>query len=153
MISKFLISVGVFLSFFSFSAMAASEVFEVRAILRQAIAITEIAFLNFGTIEIPTGAPTPFTIAASSGAQLNGGNAAEFGVTGEAAQTATVSITPSVTATVGATTLTFNLTLSTTSITFPTANIFVGGNVTVPVGADSGTYSNTVDATLTILYN
>ena len=152
MFRKLIISAGVFLSFFSYSAMAATEVFEVRAILRAAIAIIEVDFLNFGTIEIPTGSPTLFTIAASGGAQLNGGNAAEFSVTGEAVQTATVSVTPSVTATVGLTTLTFNLTLSTTSITFPTANIFVGGNVTIPVGADSGNYSDTT-ATLTILYN
>ena len=51
--------------------------------------------------------------AAASGAQLNGGNAAEFSITGEAAQLANVTITPSVGITVGGTTLTFNLTLST----------------------------------------
>ncbi|MCH7477562.1 MAG: hypothetical protein IIA14_05620 [SAR324 cluster bacterium] len=34
MFRKLIISAGVFLSFFSYSAMAATEVFEVRAILR-----------------------------------------------------------------------------------------------------------------------
>ena len=155
MFRKLPIIIAVLLSGFVLPALATDEIFEVRATLRQPIAITEVAFLNFGTIDVPT-APTLFTINPVTGAQLNGGNAAEFNVTGEPSTAVTVSVTASVTATVAATTLTFNLTPAPNGAgTFDgtgALTVFVGGDVTVNSGADSGLYSNAVDGTLTVIY-
>ncbi len=152
---KIPIILAVLLSGFVLPALATDEVFEVRATLRQPIVITEVAFLNFGTIDVPF-SPTLFTINPASGAQLNGGNAAEFTIAGENSAAVTVSVTASVTATVGVTTLTFNLTPSpsggTTLDGAGALTVFVGGDVTVNAGADPGVYTNAVDATLTVIY-
>jgi len=155
---KFVIVLAVLLGALALPAFATTEVFEVRATLRQPIAITEVANLDFGIIEIPA-SPTLFTIVNTSNSsvtQLNGGHSAEFDVTGEASTAVTVSVTSSVTATVNLTTLTFNLTVNPSGAsTFDGSgnlNVIVGGNVTVGPTADSGVYSNTTDATLTVVY-
>ena len=116
------------------------------------IAITEVNALDFGLIDVPA-VPTTFTVTPASGAQPGAGigaNAAEFAITGEAPFSAGVSVTPSVMAPVGATTLTFILTISSATVTFPTGNVFVGGSVLVPTTADPGNYPTT--AIITIIY-
>ena len=150
---KFAIMLAAMLTGFVMPALATTEVFEVRATLRAPISITEVAFLNFGTIDVP-GAPTLFTINAVTGAQLNGGNAGEFTIGGEPSTAVTVSVTPSVPITVGGTTLTFNLTTSGSGSTNGAGamTVFVGGGVTVSPGADSGVYSDSSTGTLTVIY-
>ena len=116
------------------------------------IAITEVNGLDFGLIDVPA-VPTTFTVTPTSGAQPGAGigaNAAEFAITGEAPFSAAVSVTTPVMATVGATILTFNLTISSATVTFPTGNVFVGGSVLVPTTADPGNYLTI--STLTIIY-
>ena len=136
------------------SLYAASSTFNVQMMIRQPIAITQVSALNFGTIELPAVA-TNYTVVPGAGPHTAGtaATAAQFSVTGEPTALATASIPASVTAVNGATTLTFNLALSQTAITFGAGatTLYVGGNVNVPSTATLGTYATT--ALLTVLYN
>ena len=137
----------------STSAFAAQEPFNINLIIRTPIAIVEVSDLDFGTVELP-GIPTLFTVTAAAGPQPAAGagaSAAEFSVTGAAAAMADLSflVNPE-SITDGFTPTTVTLTTSATPITFPSANIFVGGSLTVTPAHTLGTYIGV--ATLTVIY-
>jgi len=133
------------------AAFAANpEPFDVTIKIREPITITENAFLDFGVIDVPAALTTYTVAAAATGHSAGtGANAADFTVTGESGYAADVSVTSPVSATVGATTLNFNLQLAsgtaTDVINFAGSpiTVYVGGAVDVPAGADAGTYTTT----------
>ena len=136
------------------SAWAATATFNVNATVRQVIAITWVSDLNFDVLDIGA-TDTTYTVNAAAAAGAGAGPAATSGaftVTGDNGSTATIAVTTPVTATVGATTLSFGLTTSASTVTFGAgaSSIYVGGSVLVPTTADAGSYATT--STLTILY-
>jgi hypothetical protein len=135
------------------AASAATSSFTVSMVIRQAIAITKVTNLTFGTIELPT-ASTVYTVAAASTGHTAGvgATAAQFTVTGESGAPATASVAGPISIVSGANTLSVTPTLSASSFTFSATaqTIFVGGSVTVLGTTPTGTYSG--NATLTVLY-
>lgn len=154
---RMLLGLALLLVMGASSALAANpEPFNVQITIRQAITITKVSDLDFGTVE--TGAAT-YTVTPTAGAQAGAGSgavAAEFDVTGETGQNADVilganpvTITCSAGACTG-NTLSVNLTPSTAihNFTGGTDQIYVGGDVTLLAGTLAGLYVGSTTVSL-----
>ena len=159
MIRKFIVSAGVFLSFFSFSALATNQTVDVEIIIRQPIVFTVVDTLDFGTIEAQSSAEIYLisNLSASSVAQLSGtgsvvaGNSAEYTIVGDAGASVTVSLTGT-SVVVGPVTFDNVAVLPTGTVVLPAGPFIVGRRATVTSSPVSGTYADTGTFTLTIVY-
>ena len=157
-IRKFILSAGLFLSFFSFSALATDQTVDVQIIVRQPIVFTLVDTLDFGTIEAQGTAET-YTIvntSNSSVAQLSGagsvvaGNSAEYTVVGDGGATVTVNISAG-SVTVGPVTFDNVAVLPTGTQTLP-LTLIVGGTADVTANPTPGTYADSGTFVLTVIY-
>lgn len=138
-------------------ALAASANFNVSVTIRQAISITKVTDLTFGTVDA---AATTYTVNANGSAQTGAGTgatAASFTISGESAAVANVTfsanpVTVTCAACAGTPTLSVTLTPQATTHTFTGASetFYVGGSVTPTVSTASGAYTGT--ATLNLIY-
>ena len=135
------------------AAWAASTNFNVTINIRQAITITKISDLDFGTVEAGS---TTYTVAAATSGHNAGASAtaATFDVDGTDGAAATVQVSSPVTVTglnLGGTG-SVALSLSATNITFPSGTperVYVGGSIDV-TGLAADDYSGS--STITVLY-
>ena len=161
-IRKFIVSIVVFMSFFSFSAWADTFNVNVQIIIRQPISIAFVDFLDFGLIEAQAGATT-YTISnaiASATPQTSGtgsvvdGNSAEYTASGDANASVVVSLNTTGPLVVGP--VTYNLTLNPSGTTTLNGSgsltVLVGGTANVSAGPASGTYANASTFILEVIY-
>lgn len=132
---------------FSTNTYAADEPFEATIIIRQAISISEVSALNFGTVEATQDAQNIVIAAGDKGS-------AQFDIAGDALTTVTWSVTED----------TINMTSGANSIAVDTFTVSGGGTGVLPqtgvrVGATArvsgnqatGTYTGS--ATFNVVYN
>jgi len=138
---------------------AATATFNIGATLRAPLTLTWVADVTFGTLDIPGGAPTVFTVLPDpAGAHTAGATAApgHFTLLGDTGATAIASVPASTTMTDGTTTLTVNLSVDATSaggvLVDPVTpvNVYIGADTTVTNTDTAGAYTGT--STLTVVY-
>jgi Domain of unknown function (DUF4402) len=158
---RILIAVTALLALGASTALAGSASFNVSITIRQAISVTKLSDLDFGTVELPASSQL-FTVTAAGGAQPGAGTgatAASFTISGEASQVADVSFASNpVTVTCsaggcGAGTVSVTLVPEATTHTFSggSETFYVGGNVTLTGAEAPGVYGNG-PATLQLIY-
>jgi len=156
MLNRFLTLFGVLLILGSSAAFAAnSATFNVTVTIRTPITVTKVTDLDFGTVESVIATYTVNAVAGTGSPTHSAGAtavAASFTVSGEAGQTANVTLTPStVTATSGANNVSITLSPEANTYTFPgSGTFFVGGSVSLVGTEVSGVYTGS--STLQLLY-
>ncbi|HKJ00262.1 MAG TPA: DUF4402 domain-containing protein [bacterium] len=156
MMKRILMAFAALVLLGSIPAMAAPVPFNVTITIRQAISITKLTDLDFGTVETVS-SPTTYTVLPASAPGSGAGTAAtaaSFTIQGEATQVANVSFTANpVTVTCSAPcagSLSVNLTPEATTHTFSGAaeTFYVGGDVQVISTTQAGVYTGTANLSL-----
>ena len=155
MLNRVLTLLGVLLFLGSSAAFAASAPFSVSVTIRTPITVTKVTDLDFGTVESVATTYTVNAVAGTGSPTHSAGAAAvaaSFTVSGEAGQTANVTLSPStVTAANGANNVSVILAAEANTYTFPGSGTFyVGGSVSLVGTEVSGPYVGS--STLQLLY-
>ena len=154
---KILLLLVVFTPLTSLVVWAASDTFTVTTTLRQAVNITPVpgggTTLSFGIVEIPASGSSSTVIVADGSAQQNGGQSAEWSITGETGQVGNASVVTPMTITANGSTVDIVLALSSAALSFSGSALplYLGGTLTVDSTDNSGAYTDTT-VVLTVIY-